>query len=258
MDGSVKIGVSLDTSAIASQASSLESQLANIGVRLNETISSSLSSVSAGDGISAILSDITQTILSSSASVSGAVRAVASEAISAFSGAGWAQGGAGAMASLKSGVSSGGASVLTAVRSVASSAASSFSGGSWLGIGKSMMTGIASGIRAAGAEIVSAIRQVSAEAEAEVKSYYKIQSPSALMRDEVGVMISRGIADGILDGSGFIDGALSSVYPSRSRGYTEESGGGKNLVQNIYLRDDDSSPYASAKRIKKVSAAVFR
>ena len=161
-------------------------------------------------------------------------------------------------------MSSGSAEIAGSASLAAQAAAAAFSEGGWHSIGANMISGVAAGVRAAGAEVVSAIRAVSRDAEEAVKSYYKIQSPSALMRDEVGVMISRGIAEGILAGGGAVEYALSGLVPAdaggrgASRGSAEGNGTGRGIVQNIYLRDSDSSPYRTAKRIRKESEAARR
>ncbi|MBQ9718982.1 MAG: hypothetical protein IJV76_13410, partial [Clostridia bacterium] len=163
-------------------------------------------------------------------------------------------------AALTGGISSGGGSVVSAAQSIARSAAASFDEGPWSSIGTNMMSGIAEGIYAAGAEVVAAIREVAREAEEAVKEYYAIRSPSALMRDEVGVMISRGIAEGILSGAGFVRGAMENVGRSADRVRMTEGSpaGGRSVTQNIYLRDNDVSPYKTARRIRRESEAVFR
>ncbi len=283
MDGSVVIGVSLDTSSIAASAAQVESQLMSLGTRLNQSLTLKGDS-GLGASITAMLGEISGAIASSSEGIGAAMAALASSAIAGFSSAGWAAGGQAAISGLLSGVNSGGAGVVSAAGSIANRAAAAFSGGSWSSIGANMMSGVASGILEAGAEIVSAIRQVAAEAEAAVKSFFKIQSPSALMRDEVGVMISRGIADGILSGgsyigeavaavtSGLFDGAAPAMVLGAGEarmageyavggGYRGAYGGeavNRSYVQNIYLRDSDSSPYETAQKIRRESEDLFR
>jgi len=143
---------------------------------------------------------------------------------------------------------------------MAASAAEALGRGGWASVGAEMMRGIASGIYEAGAEVIAAIGSVSRQTEEAVKEYYAIRSPSALMRDEVGVMISRGIAEGILSGAGFVSGAMESVGRDADRVRLTEgaSGGGRSVTQNIYLRDSDASPFKTARRIRRESEAIFR
>lgn len=259
MDGSVVIGVSLDTSAVSSAAAALESQLGMLGNQLNQALVAPIQAFSVGEGVYSTLSGISEAIMSSSASVTAAMSTLASGAISAFTSASWSGAGSGAVSSAAAGMTSSSSAVSAAAKSVANSAAAAFSGGGWSSIGHSMMSGIASGILAAGNEIISAIREVSAQAESAVKDYYKIQSPSALMRDEVGVMISRGIAEGIVSGREYVSSALDSVYADRMRASSQtQVNDGRRLTQNIYLRDGDSSPYLTAKKIKRESEALLK
>lgn len=132
--------------------------------------------------------------------------------------------------------------------------------GVWEAVGEDMMAEMASGISSAGTEVLAAIRSVAKQAETAVKEYYDIRSPSGLMREEVGVMISRGIAEGILSGAGFVNRALETVGAGAERIRRTENGaaGNRSVTQNIYLRDSDSSPYKTARRIRRESEAMFR
>ena len=110
-----------------------------------------------------------------------------------------------------------------------------------------------------GKEMTAAIRTAAAEAEAAVKAYCAVQFPTAQMYNEVGGMISRGIAEEILSGTGFINGASETFgrSGSRVRG-TDTLSGGRNVTQYIYLRDSDASPYRTARRIRRESEVIFR
>lgn len=261
-DGSVVIGVSLDTSAFTASADSLELQIRQLGSRVN----TSMAQAFAADGISASMAaalvGVSQTVTTLAENITRTMQNAAENAVSAFTDAGWSSAGSQAASALAGGISSGGGNVNSAARAVSSQAASAFSGGSWAYIGQNIMSGVASGILAAGVEVVSAIRRVSEEASAAVKSYYQISSPSALMRDEVGVMISRGIAQGILDGSSFVGSAMNSVYQGTAAlsGANQPVGTSRSraVTQNIYLKDDTASPYRTARRIKRESEAIFR
>ena len=236
MDGSVTIGVGLDLASFTESLASLESELSAVGPRIVSALTASLG----GDRLVSV--------------VAGAAAAC----VSAFAGAGWEGAGASAAESLAAGVGSGAAAVTQAVSSVAQQAAGAFSGGGWTGIGAAMKQGVAEGVRAAGSEVTAAIRAVSAEAEAAVKSYYAIASPSRLMRDEVGVMISRGIAEGILEGAPAVREAMNGAWHGGESMRLPAQDGSRSVTQNIYLRDTDASPYRTARRIRKESEAMFR
>ena len=256
-DGSVVIGVQLDTAAFTASAAQMESHIMTLGSRLNASLTSSLAGAGVADGMTGAFMGITNAASSLAENLAGILRTAASNAIAAFTGAGWTQAGADAGASLSQGVRNGVPGVAGAVRDAANQAKTAFDTGSWASVGANMMSGIANGIRSAGSQVTAAIRDVSRQTELAVKDHFQINSPSVVMRDEVGVMISRGIAEGITSGAGFVNNAVSSVYS----GVREKNGmpaGARAVTQNIYLRDSDTSPYMTARRIKRESEAAAR
>ena len=64
-------------------------------------------------------------------------------------------------------------------------------------VGSNAMAGLASGIRSGSASVVSAMRAAAQAAVQAAKSELKINSPSRVFRDEVGVMVMRGFGEGI-------------------------------------------------------------
>jgi len=261
-DGSVTIGVVLDTAAFAASVSGIQSQLSGLAVSINQSLTNAFSGASVDASLVAAIANLAAGVTAASGSVEAAMTALAVSASAAFVSSGWSEAGSLAAQGIAGGVSSGGGAVISAVQSVADQALSAFSAGTWSSIGHDMMSGVASGIYAAGAEVVAAINSVASQAESAVKEYYDIKSPSGLMRDEVGVMISRGIAEGILSGAGFVNRAMETVGSSTERFRRTEAGafgyGNRSVTQNIYLRDDDASPYKTARRIKRESEAMFR
>lgn len=257
-DGSVVIGVQLDTAAFAASAVQLENQIMTLGTRLNASLTASLAGTGVGESMTGAFLSITAAASSMAENLRAAVASAASGAVSTFASAGWNQAGTTAMNQMAAGVRSGGTGVTSAVRDITSQLRSALDGGSWASAGQNMMHSVAAGIRSAGAEVIAAIRQVSAQTENAVKEHFRISSPSALMRDEVGVMISRGIADGITGGSSFVGRAVESVYSGTKEKITAPGTPGRSVTQNIYLRDSDTSPYQTARRIKKESEAAAR
>src|SRR5690606_7296159 len=67
--------------------------------------------------------------------------------------------------------------------------------------------GMAEGLQAAAGQLAQAAANAAAQALAAAKSALGIASPSRVMRDEVGAMISAGIAQGILANAGLIGSA---------------------------------------------------
>jgi hypothetical protein len=226
---------------------------------INQSLNGAFSGAAVDASLTAAIANLAGSVAASSAGVVQAMASLASSASAAFAAGGWTEAGMTSANLLAGGITSGGGAVASAVQAISRTASAAFDNSSWYGIGNSMMSGIAAGIYAAGAEVSAAIRSVSAEAEEAVKTYYDIRSPSGLMRDEVGVMISRGIAEGILSGSEFVRGAMDSVGRGADRvRMTDGASGGRSVTQNIYLRDSDVSPYRTARRIRRESEAIFR
>lgn len=256
MDGSVNIGVNLDTSSVLSAVASLESRLALFGEKISDALSSPIISAELASALSVKLEEMLTAVHSYSSEIRSAMTSSAQSAISAFSSAPWANTGSSAVSSVANGMNYSSSDVTAAAKRIAESSTSAFRSQSWSNIGRSMMDGISDGIISAGGEVVRAIERVSREAERAVKAYYKINSPSALMRDEVGVMISRGIAEGITGGSSYVSSAMERVYSPQKLSHDTVQNG--SVTQNIYLRENENSPYLTAKRIRKESEAVFR
>ena len=78
----------------------------------------------------------------------------------------------------------------------------------------------------------------------------------------IGRNMMSGIAEGILSGAGFVNRAMETVGAGAERIRRTENGasgyGSRSITQNIYLRDNDASPYKTARRIRRESEAMFR
>lgn len=68
----------------------------------------------------------------------------------------------------------------------------------WVGLGWNIIQGIKNGLLNAGRAIKDAILGLARNAWNAVKSFFGIKSPSRLMRDTVGLMVGRGLAEGII------------------------------------------------------------
>lgn len=110
-------------------------------------------------------------------------------------------------------------------------------------IGSQMVHGIARGITGAAGAVVSALGGVVSSAISAAKSRLGIASPSKVFRDEVGRWIPAGVAEGIEDGAGAIQGAfdaamdLSWAAPALGAGLAPVAAGG-GTVYNLYLDGD--------------------
>ena len=258
-DGSVIIGVSLDTTMFYRSIELIESRINGLG----GSMSTSLSSAFSGEQLFASVDNAFRRISSSAmihfGEVYGTISAAADNSTSYFSSAPWSESGAAAAAGIASGMTLGFPLISSAVSALLSKISLEFSSG-WKAIGQNISSGIAEGILSAAPTVTDAAKKVAVDTSDTIKGHYRISSPSALMRDEVGVMISRGIAEGITSGASFIGNALSSVYGATGSAYRAspaDSGRSGSLTQNIYLRDSDFSPYRTAKRIRRESEAIF-
>ena len=81
----------------------------------------------------------------------------------------------------------------------------------WGGLGRNVIEGIKNGLMNAGGAIKDAIVGLAKGAWNAVKSFFGIASPSKLMRDTVGVMVGRGLANGIIDTTKTVSKAATSL-----------------------------------------------
>lgn len=75
----------------------------------------------------------------------------------------------------------------------------------WADIGVNIVKGIASGIRAGIKWVTDAVAEVGKRTLDAFKGNFMIHSPSKLMRDQVGIQLPRGQAEGMRDGRRFIE-----------------------------------------------------
>ena len=127
-----------------------------------------------------------------------------------------------------------------AVQGAADTAASTATSGGE-SAGENLPKGLAQGIRNSTSEAVEAGREMARQVNEAVKGALKIQSPSKVMRDEVGVMIPRGIVAGVkqeepdllkaVRGSAdkLVSGAASVV--SRPESYRTGTGGASTAAR---------------------------
>lgn len=110
------------------------------------------------------------------------------------------------MAALSTGITSRQATITSAATSVAKAGASGVSStkSSYQSAGYNLSLGIAAGIRSGQSAVISAAVSVARAAISAAKSALGIASPSRVMRDEVGVMISRGVAVGISNAQSYV------------------------------------------------------
>lgn len=257
-DGSVTIAAVLDTGAFQASVAALEGQLSGLSLRLQNAVAAAAAGSGAEGAFDGIFASLTVALGGLSTTMTAAVSGAARAAVLAFGSADWHGGGAQASGEMTTGFSAGAAQITALAGQTAKSARNAFGGG-WHTVGMNMTGSIAAGIQAGAGSVVSAMAAVAARAMAAAKDALQIQSPSGKMRDEVGVMLSRGIAEGILAGSGYIEAALADVGGKTSVTASDMTGGVRgNLQQNIYLRTGTSSPYQTARAIRQQSELMLR
>lgn len=104
----------------------------------------------------------------------------------------------------------------------------------WGAVGTAIMQGIADGI-AAGSKIISDAAMAAAKAAFEAaKGFFGIESPSKLFRDEIGLNITEGWAEGIVKGTKDVVASMTSLagasMPTLQRG-----GGGSMEIGTLYV-----------------------
>lgn len=103
--------------------------------------------------------------------------------------------------SLASGISSGRGSVTAAATNVAYAAQSAMRISGWYGLGWNIAQGVADGLTAGSYLITKAARQAARDALKAAKKELGVQSPSKVFREQVGMMIPAGMAQGIALGT---------------------------------------------------------
>lgn len=109
--------------------------------------------------------------------------------------------GAAAASSLSGGISSGSSDVSGAATSVISAAQAAMRIGGWYNLGYNIASGVAQGVYGGSYLISQAARSAAQSALSSAKSTLGVHSPSRVFRDEVGQMITAGMAEGITLGA---------------------------------------------------------
>lgn len=109
--------------------------------------------------------------------------------------------GAAAASSLAGGINSGSSGVSGAATSVISAAQAAMRIGGWYNLGYNIASGVAQGVYGGSYLISQAARSAAQSALSSAKSALGVHSPSRVFRDEVGQMISAGMAEGITLGA---------------------------------------------------------
>ena len=128
------------------------------------------------------------------------------------------------------------------------------------GIGVSVMQGLAAGIRDGTSSVVSAMQNAAQAAVQSARDSFQIRSPSHLFRDEVGVMVMRGLGEGVLQETAHqqrvirnaaryltdaAQGGVSAATVSNDNRRTYNQNSSFHVTQHIYA---DRTSYAEQQR----------
>ena len=87
--------------------------------------------------------------------------------------------------------------VIATVPKIFEAVANAFKDTDWVSLGADIINGIIEGVKNMLGNLLSAVKDAASQAYETVKGFFKIGSPSKLMRDEIGRYIPEGIAVGI-------------------------------------------------------------
>lgn len=101
--------------------------------------------------------------------------------------------------------------VLSGIGEILSSAWDAFTSFDWLSLGKAIIDGIVDGLVSFGSKIGETLSNLAKGAFNAVKNFFGINSPSRLMRDEIGRYIPEGIAVGIEANADSVTDAMNDL-----------------------------------------------
>ena len=96
------------------------------------------------------------------------------------------------------------------------------------GIGQEMVNGMASGVSSRGNFLNTAVMRVVRAALQAARNAAGIQSPSRLFRDELGLYLAQGMAQG------FTEGAQASVLPAVGKGVAAAAQAGRRALEGAF------------------------
>lgn len=149
------------------------------------------------------------------------------------------------IASLVTGVLQATPNILSAIGQLLSQMVSSFMSYDWASLGKDIINGIVSGLKAAGGAIGNMLIGLAKNAFSGIKSFFKIGSPSKLMRDEIGRYIPEGVAVGIEANADSVYKAMDDLSNMTEAAYSPEIGS-----VSVGSAADDSSIISELRSLK--------
>lgn len=101
--------------------------------------------------------------------------------------------------------------VLSGVGEILKSAWDAFTTFDWMSLGKAIIDGIVAGIKNFGGAIGNVLKDMASSAFNGIKNFFGINSPSRLMRDQIGRFIPEGIAVGITANADSVTDAMNEL-----------------------------------------------
>lgn len=146
------------------------------------------------------------------------------------------------------------------------------------GVGADAIKGLEEGMLSMEGSLMATARRIADSVKATMQSALDINSPSRVMRDEIGINITRGISEGLMAGMGDLERDINSEMSkltnkmkstvefetsSSARAMTGSSGysrGSKSVtnnndngvVQNVTIVSPENTPSENARELKKV------
>ena len=114
----------------------------------------------------------------------------------------------------------------------------------WGKLGKDIIDGIASGIGNAASSLATAAKNAASDALGSVKDFLGINSPSTVFRDQVGVNMGLGVAEGLESTANAVSGAMKTV----TKDLTSEVN-----VKGKVKMDGESATLASGQAILQIT-----
>lgn len=90
----------------------------------------------------------------------------------------------------------------------------------WRQLGVNLINGIVDGVKGMAANLANSVVEAAKRALDAAKEFLGIQSPSTVMRDQVGKMIGAGMAEGIGDSVGMVNAAMKGLNKELVEGET--------------------------------------
>ena len=138
--------------------------------------------------------------------------------------------------------------VLSSIFQILGQMVSSFLSYDWGSLGRDIINGIVNGLKSFGHLIGDTLKNIASSAWQGIKNFFKIGSPSKLMRDTVGRFIPEGIAVGITANADSVYKAMDDLSNMTVEAYDPD-------ITDVDLRSSQSS--ALIDEIKSLKGAIL-